>query len=112
MKNMETYPKNYNTETFIEYLKDNHSETSLVERFKRLPATLIHNKIEHKLNIVKTYYIGDGSYYNFELNYYSDELLEFLFTYKIFQDVEDSIRHLECELQNGNFILHETDCQH
>jgi len=107
---MEAYPNNYNKKTFIEYLKKNHSTSSVAERFEKLPVTVTHNDIEYRLNIVKTYYAGGGSFYNFELNYYSDESLEFLFTYKIFQDVEDSVRYLECELLNGNFISKETNC--
>lgn len=110
LNNMETYPKKYNKITFTEYLEKINTSTQLLERFERLPAMLIHNNIEYELNVIKTYYAGDGSYFNFELNYYSDDILEFLFTYKIFQDIEDSVNYLECELINENFISHETDC--
>lgn len=108
---MEAYPKKYTIKTFIEFLSENNETIPLIERIEKLPPTLIHENIEYNLNIVKTYYVGDGSYFNYELNYYSNNSLEFLFTYKIFQEIEDSVHHLECELQNEKFISHKSNCQ-
>lgn len=101
---MGVYPKSYNKDTFIEFLQKNNVSDTIVDKFKELPETLTRKGHEYKLNIVSTWYSIGNTFYNFELNYYSEELVEFLFSYKIFTDVEKSINYLLCELINAKYL--------
>ena len=105
---MTAQPKNPDRETFIKHLNENNVSTELIERFRALPTTLTVGDSEYKLNVVMTYYSGGKTYYNYELNYYCKETLEFLLTYKIFSNIEISINYLECELLKRK--LFETEC--
>lgn len=100
---MGVYPKDYNKDSFIDFLNRNNVSDKIVEKFKELPEKLVHKGHEYKLNIQSTWYSGEKTHYNFELNYYSEELVEFLFSYKVFTDIEKSINYLLCELINAKF---------
>ena len=102
---MEVIPKEYSKDTFIEFLRDNKFSDNIIEKFKLLPEKLNKSHKEYKIYIASAYHKNDKSYYNFELNYYSEELVEYLFSYKIFSDVEKSINYLLCELINNKYIV-------
>jgi len=102
---MGVYPKDYNKESFIEFLQKNNVSDKVVDKFKELPELIVHNGHEYKLNILSTWYSVGNTFYNFELNYYSQDLVEFLFNYKIFTDVEKSVNYLLCELINAKYIM-------
>ena len=102
---MEVIPKEYCKETFIDFLHDNNFSDNIIEKFKLLPEKLKRRHKEYKIYIASAYYKTDNPYYNFELNYYSEELVEYLFSYKIFSDVEKSINFLLSELINNKYIV-------
>ena len=101
---MNAQPKNPDRKSFIEILEKNNVNQDTIDRFKALPETIVEGDSTYKLNVVMTYYSGGKSYYNYELNYYCVDTLEFLLTYKIFSNVEISINHLECELKARDLV--------
>jgi len=101
---MGIFPKKYSKEQFLKYLEKNNVGDNIIRKFNKLPEKLNTGNSEYKLTIISTWYDIGNTYYNFELNYYSEKLIEFLFTYKIFTDVEKSIDFLLFELINKNFI--------
>jgi len=102
---MSIQPQSYTKESFLEYLLINNVPNNIIENFKALPEVLNNRNSEFKLLISSTLFTGsDMSHTTFELNYYSEDLIEFLFSYKIFDHVERSINYLLCELTNKNFL--------
>ena len=101
---MEVTPRGYTKETFIGFLQKNNVSDTVIEKFMQLPEKLTRRHKEFKLYISSTWYECGNTYYNFELNYYSEELVEYLFTYKVFTDIEKSINFLLCELINNHYI--------
>ena len=100
---MGVYSKGYNKEEFIVFLRDQYVNDIVMENFKILPENVKHNNHIYKLNIIITF-ISVGMFNNFELNYYSEDQIEFLFPYKIFTKVEESIDNLICDLVDGKYI--------
>ena len=101
---MGVFPKGYNKEGFIEFLLKNHVDEAIINKFKILPENVKHNTYIYKLNIMCTWFSIGDTYYNFELNYYSDDQIEYLFSCKIFTNVEESINNLICDLIGGKYI--------
>lgn len=108
---MKVSPRTYNKEAFIAFLHKNNVSNTVIEKFKLLPERLTRRRKEFKLYISSTWYDSGNTYYNFELNYYSEELVEYLFTYKVFTDVEKSINFLLCELINNDYIAKPEICK-
>jgi hypothetical protein len=101
---MGIFPIGYSKERFIEFLQQNHVNETIIEKFKIIPENVKKNNHIYKLNIIGTWYnIGD-THYNFELNYYSEDQIEFLFSFKVFTNVEDSINNIICDLVDGKYI--------
>jgi hypothetical protein len=100
---MGVYPKGYNKEEFIVFLQENYVNNAIIEKFKVLPENVKKNNHNYKLNIVSTF-VSVGMFNNFELNYYSEDQIEFLFSYKIFTNVEESINNILCDLIEGKYI--------
>jgi hypothetical protein len=100
---MGVYPTGYNKEEFIVFLQNNNTNETIINKFKILPENVKHNNHIYKLNIVSTF-ISVGMFCNFELNYYSEDQIEFLFPYKIFGNVEESIDNILCDLIEGKYI--------
>jgi len=96
---MGTYPKGYDKNSFIKFLNENKVSIGITEKFKTLPEKVIYRENEYKLNIVSTWFSVGDTFYNFEINYYCDKEIEFLFGYKIFKDVELSIDFAIKELE-------------
>jgi len=101
---MGIYPKNYNKEEFLKFLEKHNVSDAIISKFVELPETVEHSGCTFKLDINSIWYSVGNTFYNFELNYYSDELVEYLFSSKVFGDVELSINYLLCELINNNYI--------
>jgi len=101
---MGVYPKNYNKEEFLKFLKENDVSDAIISKFVELPEAVEHSGCTFKLDINSIWYSVGSTFYNFELNYYSEELVEYLFSSKVFGDVELSINYLLCELINNNYI--------
>lgn len=96
---MGVYPSKYDSEKFLKFLEKNNVNDTVISKFKSLPITITCNDKEFHLDInVIWYSIGD-TFYNFELNYYSDEHIEYCFGSKVFDDIETSINYLFCELK-------------
>lgn len=108
---MKVSPRTYDKKAFVEFLHKNNVSDSVIEKFKYLPEHLTRRHKEFTLYISSTWYDSGNTYYNFELNYYSEELVEYLFTYKVFTDVEKSINFLLCELINNGYIAKPQICK-
>ena len=101
---MSIFPTEYSREQFIDFLKKNHENEIIIEKFKIIPENIKKNNYIYRLYIVSTLYNTDDIHYDFELNYYSEEQIEFLFSFKVFINVEDSINNLICDLFAGKYI--------
>ena len=94
-------PKKYTKQKFIEYLKENNVNSNIIDRLNELPEVIERNGDYFKLSIEVIWYNSDNTHYEFELNYYSDDLIEYLFSPKVFKNIEMSINNLICELVNA-----------
>jgi len=105
---MGVYPSQYSRENFINnFLRKNNVSEGIIGKFVDLPEKIIIDEVEYKLFINVIFCsVGDTSY-TFELNYYSEELVEFLFNSKVFGDVEFSINYLTCKLFEKEFLPEE-----
>lgn len=104
---MTTYPTLYKKNEFIKFLKKINVNDETIEKFIKLPNTIVKGNDEFNLNTMLTYNSGEETYYSFELNYYSIETMEFLLNYKIFNDFNDSLNYLICELIKYGYIQKE-----
>jgi hypothetical protein len=102
---MGVFPIAYSKEGFIVFLQKNHVNETIIEKFKIIPENVKKNKHLYKLNILCTWYNTGDTYYNFELNYYSEDQIEYLFPFKVLTNVEDSINNLICDLIDGKYII-------
>jgi hypothetical protein len=101
---MNTFPKIYSKGKFIEFLKKNNVNDGIIAKFAELPEYVTRSGYTFDLYINVTWYNIGNTYYEFELNYYSENLIEYVFNSKIFKDVEYSINNLLCELMDSNCI--------
>lgn len=101
---MTTYPTLFNKNDFIKFLKKINISDDLIENFDKLPNFVKKDGVKYELNTMLTYNSGDETSYGFELNYYSKKQMEFIFNYKIFDDFEDSINYMICELLRYGYI--------
>ena len=109
---MGIYPNQYSRENFIkQYLKKNNVNDIIISKFVALPEKIIIDGHDYDIYINVTFFSVGDIYYNFELNYYSEELVEFLFNSKVFNDVGVSVNYLLCELINNGFIKRERKCK-
>ena len=107
---MSIYSSDNNKDEFLKYLKKNRVSEEIISKFVMLPETVERDKVDFKLQIVRTYISVSPTSYNFELNYYSEDLVEYLFNSKVFTNVEISINYLLCELTNNGYIKEE-ECE-
>jgi len=107
INNMGVYPKQYTREEFLKFLKKNNVGKKIINNFEKLPKIVKRNENEFELYINRTWYNIGNTHYSFELNYYSEELIEFLFYSKVFNDIEVSINFLLFELINNNILKKE-----
>lgn len=101
---MGVYPKGYTKEEFVNFLEKNNVEDSVIKKFLSLPEKINAKGSKFKLYISSTFVSVGNTYYNFELNYYSEDKIEFLFPYKLFKNIEKSIDNLLCDLVAGKYI--------
>lgn len=101
---MGVFPIAYSKESFICFLQKNHVNETTIEKFKILPESVKKNNHLYQINILCTWYNTGDTHYNFELNYYSEDQIEYLFPFKVLTNVEDSINNLICDLVNAKFI--------
>lgn len=98
------YPKKYDKKDFLKYLKKNKVGEKIINDFEALPDEIVRSGDTFKLDITLTWYPENETHYEFEMNYYSEDTIEYLFNSKVFGNVEMSINYLLCELINGNYI--------
>jgi len=108
---MKTYPKKYTKEEFLAFLEKNNVNDNIISKFAQLPEIIKHSGSTFDLDITSIWYAKDETYYTFELNYYSEELIEYLFNSKVFTDIGLSINYLMCELNDKNFIKIAGECK-
>ena len=101
---MGVYPSVYKKKEFVEFLKEKNISNTIIEKFKHLPEKIIRNGNTYTQYICTIWYSIGNTFYNFELTYYCEEKIEFLFSFKVFTDVEISINNLVYELTNANII--------
>lgn len=106
---MNSYPKKYNKEEVLKFLIKTNANDDVISKFKQLPETIKRSGNEFKLDINITCHNVGNIYYSFELNYYSEKLVEYLLNSKVFTNIDVSINYLMCELKNRN-IIKEWDC--
>lgn len=94
----------YSKVEFLEkFLKKYNVNNTIIGKFEKLPEKIVINGHIFDIYINATFFsVGDSSY-EFELNYYSEELVEYLFSSKVFGDIEVSINYLLCELINNGY---------
>lgn len=101
---MKVHPRKYTKEGFLKFLEKNNVNDEIILKFVELPETIERSGDTFQLDINSTWYSKGKTYYKFELNYYSDDLVEYLFSSKVFTDVEININYLQCELVAKNLI--------
>lgn len=99
---MGVYPNGHSKESFVEFLNKSNVSISIIEAFKSLPDKVTYRNAEYKLNIISTFFSVGNTFYNFGINYYSDEAMEFIFKYEIFNDVEKAINNAVKKLKEIN----------
>lgn len=109
---MKIYPKDYNKQEFLDFLNKINVSENIVSKFNELPETVMRSDTKYELYIHTVWYGEEGTHYTFELNYYSKELIEYLFSSKVFDNVEVSINNLLCDLINAKYLKRdETPCR-
>ena len=102
---MGAYPTLYNKESFKVFLIKNNVDEEIIDKFDSLPDKLIRNGNTYDIYINSIWYSVGNTFYNFELNYYCEEKMEFLFNSKVFSDIEISIDILLLELKKINMLV-------
>jgi len=109
---MGVYPSQYSKENFLErFLKKNNVSENIINKFVALPEKVDENEHEYDLYINVVFCSVGNTSYSFELNYYSEELVEYLFNSKVFNDIEVSINYLLCELIEKGYYDKEKECK-
>lgn len=101
---MNNLPTNYTKEELIDFLKESGIKNGAIKRIEDLPESLEFNQTKYNLNIIASWKDKGNTHYEFELNYYSPNAMEFLFKYKISNNIEDSLSFIEHELEKYNLI--------
>lgn len=102
---MSVHPHTYDKEGFINFLKKNNVINNVIDKFAKLPDTVVRSGGDKfTLDVNSTWYNIDDTHYSFEMNYYSKEEIEYLFSSKVFTDIEVCINNLICELSIGHYI--------
>lgn len=111
-KLMGIYPNQYTKEKFLKnFLTKNNVSEAIIDKFLELPEQVTdNNDQEYDIYINVVYCSAGNTSYSFEFNYYSEDLVEYLFNSKVFNDIEVSINYLLCELINNGFITFDENC--
>lgn len=96
--------KTFDKEGFITFLNKININENTINKFKELPEKVERSGSTFELYINSIWYDKEDTYYTFEINYYSHELIEYLFGSKVFTDINICINNLLCELMNANII--------
>jgi hypothetical protein len=99
---MGVYPTQYNKESFKVFLIKNNVGGEIIEKFDGLPEKIISKGNTYDIYINSIWYSVGNTFYNFELNYYCEDKIEYLFNSRVFSDIEISIDVLLLELKKFN----------
>jgi hypothetical protein len=99
---MAAYLKTYTKEEFLQFLEKINVNENIINKFLELPETYKRNGNIFDLYITSIWHSEGKTFYEFEINYYSESLIEYLFGSKVFTDVEHSINNMLCEIKNAN----------
>ena len=102
---MNILPQTLDKEEFIAYLKKNVVSEKIIKRVMNLPEKIIVNDVKYYLYTTTTQYNVGTTRHEFELNYYSDEMVRFLLSIESYPDIEISLNHIECDLKNLNINM-------
>lgn len=94
IERFQTYRKNQ----FVDFLKRNNGDDSVIRNLELLPDTINYMGSAYDFRVIVTPYGIDEALNNYEMNYYSEYLVENLFDPKVFLDVRLSISALMNEL--------------
>lgn len=89
----------YKKGEFVEFMEKLGVGGEIVSDFKKVPEVIKKNDYNFNLVITCSWYDIGKTYYEFEINYYSPKLMEYLFSLKIYNDIEISVNHLIHELR-------------
>jgi len=101
---MNIFPHKYTKNDFLEFLNKNNVSLSVVNRFLELPEFVEYRGNKYEIYIISTWYNTKKTKYSFEINYYSNDIIEFLFNSKVFNDIELSVNNIHCQLKKINII--------
>lgn len=96
--------RNYKRDEFINFMKKCGVGNEIISDFIGIPETIIKDGDKYHLIIISRWYDTGKTHYEFELNYYSSKLMEYLFSLKIYKDVEISVIHLIKELKKMGYL--------
>jgi len=99
---MAAYLKTYTKEEFLQFLEKINVNENIINKFLELPEIYKRNGNIFDLHISSIWHSEGKTFYEFEINYYSENLIEYLFGSKVFTDVEHSINNMLCEIKNAN----------
>jgi hypothetical protein len=99
---MTIYHQLYTKNDFMHFLIKNHVNDNIISKFAELPETIKRNGTDFNIYISSIWHSEGKTFYEFEINYYSENLIEFLFGSKVFTDVEHSINSMLCEIKSAN----------
>jgi len=96
--------KIYTKNEFYLFLLDNRININIINKFQKLPEIIKVFGVKYSLYINVILLKKNNNQYSLELNYYSEDNIEFLFNYKIHDDIENAIDNLLYELKNINML--------
>ena len=106
---MTVFPRKYTRQEFLKFLRKYDVNEKIITKFVELPEAVIRNGDRFVLDISSIKYSDGDTHYTFEMNYYSEELVEYLFNSKVFNDIEFSINYLICELMLRKYITYDKE---
>lgn len=98
--------RDYSKREFAKFLNKYSVNDEMISDFNTIPETLNVNGEVFVLKIQTRWYNVGNTYHEFEFNYYSEKIIEFLFGFKVFTNVEISINYLLCELKRDGHLDH------
>lgn len=101
---MTKYAKSNTKKEFLDYLNKNRVGDEIIAKFNELPEIIKLRDNNFKLQIIRTFVNVSTTEHNFEMNYYSEHLVEYLLSPKVFGDIGTSINFLLCELNKKKII--------
>jgi hypothetical protein len=102
---MTLFQKTYTKEEFIRFLERNNVNDKIISKFEKLPEAIKRSNSQFEIYIVAIWNSEGKTHYDFEINYYSEDLIEYLFSSKVFKDVELSINNVKCLIENSNYEI-------